>query len=150
MLQIFYESSCLGSAKKQVKESKVVCPHLSYAEGGWSLLMWSPPEAKGPAWCPAAKPRATTQGRTSPFKFPLCNLGTSRQETTALSLSNCISLTDDRKEMLLKEQRADIIFYFIINCTRYCIFVQIQMSQTSECPLFAPHRSLLNQTFLIL
>lgn len=141
--------SCKKKNQKQVKESKVV--RLLQKVGEISLV-WSPPEADGPVCHPPAKPGAPTRGRRPPSKLPSGN-PVPNSAHRRLRSSVCLHLfhsqmTGTKRDYKNREQVP--FFYFIINCTRYCIFVQIKMSQTSVCPLFASHRSLLNQMFLIL
>lgn len=116
--------------KKQVKESGVVHPHLSHIEDGWNLFGVVTSRGRWTCMSPSCKAHVRQE---SPLQTPLVLPGPkpNTQETTVRCLSKLTSVTDDRKEMWLQEQRADIIFHFIINCTGYCIFVQIKMSQTS-------------------
>lgn len=150
----YFVRSCVWVLQKkkkttQVKESKVV--RLLQKVGEISFV-WSPPEADGPVCHPPAKPGAPTRGRRPPSKLPSGN-PVPNSAHRRLRSSVCLHLfhsqmTGTKRDYKNREQVP--FFYFIINCTRYCIFVQIKMSQTSVCPLFASHRSLLNQMFLIL
>lgn len=152
MLSVFREILCLGLAKKPKQTGQRVQggPPSSVLHRRWVKSLWYGhlQRQKDLAVTLLQNPGPPQEAGVLHPNLPCATW--SHTQRTVLCLSKLISPTDDRKEMWLQEQTADTIFYFIINCTTYCIFVQIRMSQTSECPLFASHRSLLNQMFLIL
>lgn len=74
-------------------------------------------------------PSCKTQ--SSPPKLLMCNLVPNPAHRILQSSSWTYFTHKWQERNVIKNQRAYIIFYFIMNCTGYCIFVQIKMSQTS-------------------
>lgn len=130
---------------KQIKESKVACTRLLHRR--WMESLWwdfpLSPEAGGPACPPPAKLSPLPPNSSCATWFQI-------QHTGYYSpLAEPISLTNDRKEMWLKT-REHISFFISSWIALGTVFLFKLKWVKLQCPLFATHRSLLNQMFLIL
>lgn len=141
--QVFCESLCLGLANQTGQGVQGGSPsfllHRRWVESLWWYFHLSP-EAAGPACPPPAKPSA----------LPSNSSCSQIQHTGYYSpLSEPISLTNDRKEMWLKTR--EHIPCFISSWIALGTVFSLKLKWVKlQCPLFATHRSLLNQMFLIL
>lgn len=126
VLQYFVRACVWVLQIRQIKESKVVCPHLSYREGGWNPL--------GEIFTSLQK---QVDLLVPLLQSPVLSLQTPRVQPGPNPAHRILQSTiwtyfthKWQERNVIKNQRACIIFYFIMNCTGYCIFVQIKMSQT--------------------
>lgn len=141
VLQVFCESLCLGPANQTNQGVRGGFPS-SLLQGRWMKSLWwdfhLSPEAGGPA-CPP------------PSALPpnsLCATWSQIQHTGYYSPLS-ISLTNDRKEIWLKTR--EHISFFISSWIALGTVFSFKLKWVKlQCPLFATHRSLLNQMFLIL
>lgn len=143
VLHVFFESLCLGPANQGAQSGLSPCLlHRRWVKSLW----WDfhlPPEAGGSAFSPPAKPSALPPNST-------CATWSQIQHTGYYSpLPELISLTNDRKEMWLKTR--EHISFFISSWIALGSVFSFKLKWVKlQCPLFATHRSLLNQMFLIL
>lgn len=145
VLQVFCESLCLCLANQTGQESKVVHPHLTQKAGGISLVRFSP-LSRGSWTCLSPSCKA----QCSPPKLLMCNLLPNPAHRILQSSIWAYFTHKWQERNVIKNQRAYISFFISSRTALGTVFSFKLKWVKLQCPLFATHRSLLNQMFLIL